>query len=491
MAYNNHLGYNDYPQQQSPGYGGYPSQGGGYSGQQHQDPFASHDSFGYPPQNTQRPYSGESHLGKSSSQWSLDEPTPLTSAAGGAGAGAAGGYSAVTRDKNNPYSKEYRDGNEAPKGNKVRKWAFIVTGVLIVIGVIVGIVAWRVTANKNDSSSSSSGSGKLQYIQGTSETVKSNPSDPSQFEQDSRLKKVFYGMAYTPFNALEPWCGATLANVTEDIQLLSQLTTRIRTYGSACNQSELVLQAIQDTKVNMTVWLGAYVGINETVNAQQQDWLIDALDKYGTDNVGGITIGNEYVLNADPLSSTDNAASRISYLTSQMSAFRTRLASKNYGKTLPVGTSDAGSEFTSTYVAGADYIMANVHPWFGGVNVDDAAGWTWEFFEENNVVLAEAAANKPTAYIAETGWPTESMTPENATLQGAVAGISELQTFLDTYPCQANQNGSYYFYFEPFDEPWKEQYGGVEPYWGLMDHNRKLKDITFPDCAVDSTTASG
>lgn len=45
------------------------------------------------------------------------------------------------------------------------------------------------------------------------------------------------------------------------------------------------------------------------------------------------------------------------------------------------------------------------------------------------------------------------MTPEDATYEGAVAGISQLQTFLDTYPCQANKNGSAYFYFEPFDEP--------------------------------------
>lgn len=83
------------------------------------------------------------------------------------------------------------------------------------------------------------------------------------------------------------------------------------------------------------------------------------------------------------------------------------------------------------------------------------------------------------------------MTPENATLGGAVAGVSELQTFLDTYPCQANANESCesflpvgiclplaslpsktmvglhdrraeltsifypadYFFFEPFDEP--------------------------------------
>lgn len=67
--------------------------------------------------------------------------------------------------------------------------------------------------------------------------------------------------------------------------------------------------------------------------------------------------------------------------------------------------------------------------------------------------------------------------------------------------CQANANGTKYFYFEAFDEPWKELvdsshdavwrpltditrriYGGVEPYWGLFDSNRNLKNVTIPTC---------
>ncbi|KWU44761.1 glycoside hydrolase, partial [Rhodotorula sp. JG-1b] len=295
----------------------------------------------------------------------------------------------------------------------------------------------------------------------------------------------FYGLAYTPFNALEPWCGASLNNVTEDILLMSQMTTRLRMYGSACNQTQLVLQAIQDTKVNMTVWLGAYVGDNSTVNAEQQQWVLDALQIYGTDHVSGVTIGNECAL----FLRTSGRASRprrrkLTFSVFGYIQFRTQLAALNLPKTLPVGTADAGSAFTNanTLAAGSDFIMANVHPWFGGVPIEQAAGWTWEFFEENDVAISEAVSNKPVPYVAETGWPTASMTPENATLGGAVAGVSELQTFLDTYPCQANANESYYFFFEPFDEPWKVQFGGVEPYWGLFNSDRTLKDITFPTC---------
>lgn len=395
----------------------------------------------------------------------------------------------LQRGSDNPYAPDYRKPRST---GSWKKWTLIGLVVLLVVGGIAGgIAGWRVSANNKDNSasgtSSSSGSGKMQYIDGTAKAVKWNPQDPSQFEKDDRLKPIFYGLAYTPFNALEPWCGANLNNVTEDILLMSQMTTRLRMYGSACNQTQLVLQAIQDTKVNMTVWLGAYVGDNSTVNAEQQQWVLDALKIYGTDHVSGVTIGNEYILNSD------NKATAINFLISQMASFRTQLAALNLPKTLPVGTADAGSAFTNanTLAAGSDFIMANVHPWFGGVPVDQAAGWTWEFFEENDVAISEAVSNKPVPYVAETGWPTASMTPENATLGGAVAGVSELQTFLDTYPCQANANESYYFFFEPFDEPWKVQFGGVEPYWGLFNSDRTLKDITFPTCAVDSSSASG
>jgi len=478
------MAYNNQPYQP------YGSSADAYSSAAH-NPFASASevdlhapySATYPPHNSNihgsnnmsTPtglYQAEDRAG---SAWSLDDQDL-----------AAGGYDKVQRSADNPFSEGYKG---RKSGNSRKKWIWIgIVAVVVVGGIAGGIAAWKATSGGSSSSSSSSasGSGKMQFIDGTAKVVKSNPSDPSQFEKDSRLKQIFYGLAYTPKNVLEEYgCGATLANVTEDIQLISQLTTRIRTYSTSCNQTQLTLQAIQDTKVNMTVWLGAYVGQNSTVNEQQQQDVLDALQIYGTDHVSGITIGNEYVLGQE------NSAASIQYIVSQQASFRTKLAALNLPKSLPVGTSDAGSSFNAALVAGSDYIMANVHPWFGGLSVDQAAGWTWDFFEENDVALAEAASNNPTAYIAETGWPTESMTPENATLGAAVAGVSELQTFLDTYPCAANRNGSYYFYFEPFDEPWKERYGGVEPYWGLFDSNKVLKDISLPDCDVDSTDASG
>lgn len=39
-------------------------------------------------------------------------------------------------------------------------------------------------------------------------------------------------MAYTPTGAIMPECGANIDEVHRDIAILSQLTTRLRLYGS-------------------------------------------------------------------------------------------------------------------------------------------------------------------------------------------------------------------------------------------------------------------
>jgi hypothetical protein len=53
-------------------------------------------------------------------------------------------------------------------------------------------------------------------------------SDPSQFVRNSTFHNSFYGVAYTMMDALYPNCNEGLPSVIEDIQILSQLTTRLR-----------------------------------------------------------------------------------------------------------------------------------------------------------------------------------------------------------------------------------------------------------------------
>jgi hypothetical protein len=45
-------------------------------------------------------------------------------------------------------------------------------------------------------------------------------------------KSLPQGMAYTPRGAIMPECSTNLSDIDRDVQILAQLTTRIRLYGS-------------------------------------------------------------------------------------------------------------------------------------------------------------------------------------------------------------------------------------------------------------------
>ncbi|EIN10059.1 glycoside hydrolase family 17 protein [Punctularia strigosozonata HHB-11173 SS5] len=369
-----------------------------------------------------------------------------------------------------------------PSGSKKRKWIAIGL-VLAVVGVVAIGVGVGVTVAKNHAKSSSSASS------GSSVVNQTDPNDPSTFTKDSRLKQAFYGLAYTPEGSQLPDCGNNLSSVITDIQLISQLTTRIRLYGADCNQSALVLEAIKQTKTNLTVWLGNYnvPTDNHAAYKRQRDVIKEAIQTYGTDHIGGVTVGNEFMLNyldangaTDPNSDVGNTGAAIL----KQDIEDTKQMLSDMGVSLQVGNAEAGSYFNTLVLEDVDYGMSNVHPWFADTTIDDAAGWTYEFFQEQNVEPAAALSNKPQMYIAETGWPTASSNASTETNGASAASIPNLQTFLDTFVCQANNNGTGYFFFEYFDEKWKdEEFGGVEGWWGLFNANKTLKDgLTIPDC---------
>lgn len=379
------------------------------------------------------------------------------------------------------------------------RWIIIgvIALVLIVIAVAVGVTVAK-TSNRNakansdgDSDSDNSSSGGSSGGKGP---VKSDPNDPSNFEKDPALHNAFYGIAYTPEGAIMPSCGANQKDVITDIQMLSQITTRIRLYGADCDITALVLNAIKLTKVDMQVYLGNYISITDDTAFQRQKLAIeDALKTYGADHVAGVTVGNEVMLNYCidqnlPDGNQPGAAPAAQYIINSIQSTREGLAALNLGKTIQVGNSDAGSFFNTQVLESIDYGLSNVHPWFAHTTVQDGAQWTEDFFKEFNLDPAAATTRKPDMYIAETGWPTGSKTPDTANDGAGVGGeasVANLQIFLDTFVCKANQDGTKYFYFEFKDELWKDiQFGGVEGYWGLFDRNKKLKSgLKLPTCS--------
>jgi len=253
-------------------------------------------------------------------------------------------------------------------------------------------------------------------------------------------------MDYTPLNAQYPACltfPPSQNNITRDMAVLGQLTNAVRLYGTDCNQTEMVLHALDrlDLK-DMKVWLGVWLGNNDTTNARQLNSAYKLLDDYGADRFAGVIVGNE-ILYREDMTETQ--------LASVLASVRTNLTAKGMAA-LPLATSDLGDKWTPALARDVDVVMSNIHPFFGGMPVAQAAGWTWNFWQVK-VVPTTLATQGKRHVIAETGWPSaggeKCGTPDGICpdgVVGSVAGVQEMNRFMEDWVCQALRNGTDYFW---------------------------------------------
>ena len=142
------------------------------------------------------------------------------------------------------------------------------------------------------------------------------------------------------------------------MQLLSQITTRIRLYSSECNQTALVLEAIKQTKTNIQVFAAIYVVDKDEVGYQRQKTALrDALQTYGRDNIHGIIVGNDFMLKylveqqaTDTNGTVGLAASAI--LKAKIADIRQMITRMNIN--ILVGTANAGSYFNNDLLGAVD-----------------------------------------------------------------------------------------------------------------------------------------
>ena len=384
-------------------------------------------------------------------------------------------------------------------GNKRLKW--LVGGaiaLIIVLAIVGGAIGAVVGAKKSSStsvlsrppfspstpfssssSSDSTGTSLSGATTNSNSTTTTTSSSTAGLTKDSpsvkallnnpALHKVFPGIDYTPANSQYPAC-LTLPpsqdDVTKDVAVLSQLTPVIRLYGTDCNQTQLVLHAIAAlglTPASLKVWLGVWQDANATTNARQLAQMWDVLDttsasaatSAGTNSTpfAGVIVGNEVLFRQDmPLAT----------LTELLASVRANLTRRGGpAALLPVATSDLGSEWTPALAAAVDVVMANVHPFFAGVAAADAAAWTYAFWQGHDVALTPVVAAGPASarrqIVSEVGWPsgggsdcgTDATGVALACADadaGSVAGVAQLNRFLEDWVCQSLANGTEYFW---------------------------------------------
>ncbi|CAH2354968.1 hypothetical protein CLIB1423_20S01002 [[Candida] railenensis] len=274
-------------------------------------------------------------------------------------------------------------------------------------------------------------------------------------------RSIFYGLAYSPRGAMEPQCQVSKREVLLDMAVLSKVTCRIRNYGMQCKQSEYILDAIQELNLNMTLSLGVWIGENEVVNQNQMSELKRILKKYPVHLFESIYIGNEVLFRQEQTTEK---------LVEYIQEARNFAASLGYAD-LSVGTSEIGSLISNELIEHTDVIGVNIHSFFGGVGSERGTRWTFDFLDSQILPIVNG---KSKIVITEVGWPYAG-----GKYKSAVASPSDFSQFLHQFVCQAYKNGYGWYYFEAFDEPWKEVfYEGEnkwETEWGVFTNDRKLK----------------
>lgn len=374
------------------------------------------------------------------------------------------------------------------KSKKRKRWLVIIIVCIIIAAAITGGVLGGLLVNKGGDGGSGAGNGhsgqSADDDSAQNGDLDINSAEIKKLMNNPNLHKVFPGVDYTPLNVQYPDCvhnPPSQNNVTRDVAVISQLTNTLRLYGTDCNQTEMAIHAIRQLKLQdtMKIWMGVWQDGNTTTNERQLSQMWHILDQFGSEPFKGVIVANEILFRKQMTLTT---------LGNLLQTVRTNLTS--HGWTLPVATSDLGNDWTIGLGQASDYIMSNIHPFFSGTAAEDAAEWTYAFWETQNKAFWKA--DKEKNIIAEIGWPTKGGTkcPDTQTScpgKGSVANVEGLNRLLEDWVCPALNNGTNYFWFELFDEPWKISFNEPgkewEDQWGLMDVNRNLKPgVKIPDC---------
>lgn len=252
-----------------------------------------------------------------------------------------------------------------------------------------------------------------------------------------RLEVLNFG-PYVDGNA--PGEGIAPERLFELLAAVAPYAKGIRTYGMDDG-----LEAIGPMARQMGfefIALGAFIGAVSAANDAQVSALVDAALAGDADM---LIVGNEALRGV-------SEATLIGYLREVKGAV------DGAGLGIPVTYSEDVDVLLDypAVIAECDVLCVNVYPFWRRMTNDTAATYVHCCYSE----LIEIAGDREIV-IAETGWPHKKRidaTPKNA------------GRYLKNVVSWATENNVRVFYFEAFDEPWKQRLTGnaIEAHWGIL-----------------------
>ncbi len=233
------------------------------------------------------------------------------------------------------------------------------------------------------------------------------------------------------------------------MQIIKPYTSWIRSF-SCIEGNELIPKVAKE--MGLKTMVGAWLGREKDKNEQEIENLIN-LAKNGL--VDMAAVGNE-VLYRDDLTEDE------------LIGFLQRV--KEALPDIPVGYVDAYYEFAQrpALVDACDVIFSNCYPFWEGTDFRDSLTHMRQMY---NQALVRGKGKR--VIITETGWPSKG----DALGNSKPSSLNAMKYFVNTQLWAMDEQIEV-FYFSSFDESWKVgNEGAVGAYWGIWDHQGKLKYI--------------
>jgi glucan 1,3-beta-glucosidase len=188
-------------------------------------------------------------------------------------------------------------------------------------------------------------------------------------------------------------------------------------------------------------------------------------------NVAGIVVGNE-CLPGEPEAcprpvSVDQLIEDLAYVKQRLRAGRrpSVVVTTAMSMVAAVTNYETHGKGVAPHV---DVVMVNIHPFFAPAAIEEAV--SSNFHGSYRRLQQLYAHHGKTLVVGESGWPSAG--PPNGT---AVPGLENQRRFIQDLVRYAQTHAVSVFLFEMFDEPWKNEMGGVGPHWGLFDRQGRAK----------------
>ncbi|MGJ8744176.1 MFS transporter [Polaribacter sp.] len=265
-----------------------------------------------------------------------------------------------------------------------------------------------------------------------------------------KLKNKTHGLCFSPY--IE---GQDINDILSESQILKRMdvispyTKWVRSF-SCIEGNELIPKVAHNKGLKSIV--GAWISDDKERNEREINKLI-ALAKSGNVNIAAV--GNEVLLRGEI---TEKEV--IDYIH--------RVKEALAGLEIPVGYVDTYYEYYKRpkLVNACDVILVNCYPFWEGFAIDDSLKYLREMYE-----ITKQISKGKKIIIAETGWPSQGQTVDDA----HPSQLNAMRYFIQTQEW-ANAKNVDIFHFSSFDESWKVRMEGeLGARWGIWDKNEKLK----------------